>query len=185
MSSNFNISSIADSWYFAYGSNLHIDPTDPRAALIHSATPACAKGLRLTFNRVAGTSEVFANLVFEPSSQVWGVAYKCDPDAMARLDRAMGMIAPRSRPISIQLESRAGPMLHVRTYVAGKKFITKPWRPEAGYLNVILEGAQRRKLPRQYLIQIKEAAQEGDTVLKQPRPVAYESRSTFALDAGL
>src|ERR1700692_4793779 len=116
MSFNFNIRAIADTWYFAYGSNLHIEPTDPRAALVSSARPACAKGLRLTFNRVAGPREIYANLAFEPSSVVWGMAYECNPDAMAKLDRAMGMIPPRSRPISIPVQSRSGQTLAARAY---------------------------------------------------------------------
>jgi gamma-glutamylcyclotransferase len=150
-----------ESWYFAYGSNLFIDSTDPRSALIRSAQAGFVRGFRLTFNKVGGPKDVYANMVFDPDSRVWGVAYLCDAEAMAKLDKSMGMMACRYRPILQRVETPNGHTLETRTYVAGKKFITKPWRPYAGYLDLVLQGARRHGLPHDYIAQIKEAACEG------------------------
>jgi gamma-glutamylcyclotransferase len=155
-----NIPAVADTWYFAYGSNLHVAANDPRAALIRAAQPAYVSAMRLTFNRVGG-QEIFSNMVFDPTAVVWGVAYLCDSIAMAKFDRARGSIAPRCRPISVRLETPAGQTLDAKTYVAGKKFITKQWRPKPDYLSLILKGAQNHGLPREYILQIKAAAEEG------------------------
>jgi gamma-glutamylcyclotransferase len=150
-----------DIWYFAYGSNLATDRMPERRELIRSARPGFVKELRLAFNKAGSRRRVYANLVFEPAGIVWGVVYLCNPDAMAKLDRAEGVMGRNYRRMPVRVETADGKVLDAETYVAGKRFITKLWRPSRAYLGLMVRGAKQHDLPWDYIQEIRATADEG------------------------
>ena len=46
---------------------------------------------RFPFNKRKGDGPIYANIVQQSGAEVWGVIYRCSPNAMAELDKSEGV----------------------------------------------------------------------------------------------
>jgi len=141
-----------DTWYFAYGSNLDVDQMGARTEAICTALRCRLPQYLLVFNKLpdAGIG-AFASIIADKASSVWGVAYLCDEEAIARLDRREGVATGHYRHENVDVVTDAGDVLHAMTYVAGDDHTREGLRPRSEYLRTIIAGARQHALPREYV----------------------------------
>ena len=139
--------------YFAYASNM-----EPRRfrRLCPGGTvvgPARLPGHRLAFSRYSrqrrGGS---ADVVPDPESQVWGVLYEVDEGDLAAMDRSENVPAAYHREVVTAVDG-AGEQRQAVTYVANR---TGDFLPHKEYLRVIVQGAEARGLPPEYIESLKQ-----------------------------
>ena len=147
-----------DQWYFAYGSNLFIDQKEERTGRIRQAMRCHLPGFRFAFNKQGNGGQIYANIVQDKASEVWGVCYLCDPEAIQKMDRFEGVAGGHYEQISVAVENDAGEVLDALTYLAGEEFVCEPGMPSAKYLNTIISGARHHALPDGYIAQIERLA---------------------------
>ena len=139
-------------WYFAYGSNLHIEQKASRTGAIRASVRCRLPGHRFAFNkRAASGGGVYANVIPDRSATVWGAAYLCNQAAIAALDRYEGVSGGHYRHQAVEVVTDGGKVLQAITYVAGDEFICPAGRPRADYLHTILAGARDHELPWEYI----------------------------------
>jgi gamma-glutamylcyclotransferase len=148
-------SALNDRWYFAYGSNLSVDQKELRTGTIRSSVRCQLLGYRLAFNKRASSGGVYANVMPNKPSAVWGVAYLCDENAIAALDRCEGVSGGHYRHEGVEVVTDGGEVLHALTYVAGDDFVCAEGRPRNDYLRKILDGARHHRLPDDYIASIE------------------------------
>lgn len=139
--------------YFAYASNM-----EPRRfrRLCPGGTvvgPARLPGYRLAFSRYSrqrrGGS---ADVVPDPESEVWGVLYEVDEGDLAAMDRSEGVPAAYQREV-VMVVDEAGEERQAVTYLANR---TGEFLPHKEYLRVIVQGAEARGLPPEYIEGLKQ-----------------------------
>ena len=152
-----------DRWYFAYGSNMSIDRKTSRTGTIRQMVVVCLKGHRLAFNKRADNArEVYANIVPSPGDDVWGVAYRCNPEAIEKLDGYEGVSGGHYRRRQVDLTTRFGETLRAEVYIAGEAHVVEESQPSDAYLDHLLKGAENHHLPDDYIAMIKRIAGRGD-----------------------
>lgn len=144
-----------DTWYFAYGSNLSMDRKECRTGRIRAADVACLPGYRLAFNKRGGNGEVYANIVPDADAEVWGVIYRCSPEAMDELDRCEGVEGGHYTREPVEVITESGNTVLAVAYVAGPDHICEDGRPSDRYLSLILDGARQHGLPKEYVRRIQ------------------------------
>ena len=160
------MASPGDVWYFAYGSNLDPDQKTKRTGTIREQHRARLDGYRFAFNKLAfkkpsGKEVAYANVVPDPQSCVWGVVYRCNPEAMAALDgyEAIGS-GHRGHyvreTVTVQLDS--GERVEADIYIAHPSWVRDGLQPPDDYLEKILRGAQHHGLPEDCIRFIESAA---------------------------
>ena len=149
---------MSDSWYFAYGSNLSKGRKQERTGLIRRAVRARLRNCRLAFNKEASGGGVYANVVPEEGSEVWGVIYLCNPTAMTQLDRHEGVMGGHYDRVTVTVELEDGSLCDAETYIAGEDYIVSEGIPDDWYLDFILTGAIQHELPEDYIADIKRLA---------------------------
>ena len=149
---------MSDSWYFAYGSNLSKGRKQERTGLIRRSLRARLRDYRLAFNKEASGGGVYANIVPEEGSEVWGVIYLCDPTAMTQLDRNEGVMGGHYERVTVEVELEDGSSCEAETYIAGKNYVVSEDTPADWYLDFILTGASQHELPADYIYNIKRLA---------------------------
>jgi gamma-glutamylcyclotransferase len=142
---------MTDQWYFAYGSNLSQDQKEARTGAVRSARVATLHGFRLVFNKRSKDGSGKANIVVDDKHIVWGVAYLCDSEAMAAMDRFEGVCDGGYCQLPVAVRTAGGEYLDAVTYVAGEAFVCFELRPSQTYLNTILEGARSHGFPKDYV----------------------------------
>jgi len=145
MPSDYNPSS-PDLWYFAYGSNLDVERKEDRTGSIREAHIARLSGYRLAFNKRGANGEIYANLLPNPTEEVYGVIYRCTPEALVELDYHEGVSSEHDRQETIQVKTLAGQTLHAIAYVANPQYIIPGSPPSDEYLGHILRGARSHGL---------------------------------------
>jgi gamma-glutamylcyclotransferase (GGCT)/AIG2-like uncharacterized protein YtfP len=149
-----------DKWYFAYGSNMSVDRKEERTGKIRSAERCHLDGFRLTFNKRADVGGVYANIVPDETSEVWGVLYLCDQLAMKTLDEKEGVANGHYERTTIQVVNSKGEPIECETYVAGLAHICKEETPSPDYLSYLLAGARDHDLPKWYIDLILELGKQ-------------------------
>jgi len=147
-----------DEWYFAYGSNLSVDQKEMRTGRIRKATKCRLPGHRLAFNKEGRHGEVYANIMPDAKSEVWGVAYLCNPEAMNELDRFEGVPGGHYHREKVEVVTETGEKLSAVAYVAGPRPVTEEGWPSKDYLERILKGAAHHGLPAEYIREIEQRA---------------------------
>ena len=137
-----------DVWYFAYGSNLWREQKKRRTGAIREARVARLTGYRLAFNkRGSEPGQVYANIVPEPEAEVYGVIYRCSPEALHRMDR--WEVGYRRHPV--EAVTRSGETVEAVAYVAEPEWVCDEQAPNPDYLERILRGAREHGLPEEYV----------------------------------
>ena len=74
-----------------YGSNLDEEQKVFRTGAIRERRKSRLSGYRFAFNKRGRSGTCFANIMPETDSEVWGVAYLCDENAMTEMDGYEGV----------------------------------------------------------------------------------------------
>jgi gamma-glutamylcyclotransferase len=138
--------SLLDLWYFAYGSNLDVDRKKDRTGAIREARIAKLSGYRLAFNKRGTNGDVYANLLPNPTEEVYGVIYRCTLEALVELDYHEGVSSGHYRQETVQVQTLDGQTLHAIAYVANPQYIIPESPPSDEYLGHILRGARSHGL---------------------------------------
>ena len=159
----FDLSDSEDRWYFAYGSNMSIDRKTIRTGTIRQKVVVCLNGYRLAFNKRANNArEAYANVVPSPGDEVWGVAYRCNSEAIEQLDRHEGVSGGHYHRQQVDLKARLGETLQAEVYIAGEAHVVEETQPSDEYLGHLLEGAANHHLPDDYIAMIKRIARRSN-----------------------
>jgi 5'-nucleotidase len=143
---------MTDTWYFAYGSNLSLDRKAARTGAVRQALRCRLPGYRLCFNKRPSNGDgAYANIVQDPASSVWGVAYLCDEQAISTLDRCEGVGGGDYRQELVRVIADDGEESVALTYVAGLDHLCDGRLPSDEYLDLVLEGARQHGLPGDYV----------------------------------
>lgn len=145
------MSADAQSWYFAYGSNM------ARATFIErrgmrplAARRAYLDDHALCFDLPIGPGERgVANLMVAPGARTWGVAYLLTAEACAFLDRTEGLDRGFYRRLSIVIAADGGERVAAFAYQGERRDPTR--KPSARYLGILLDGARELALPAEYI----------------------------------
>lgn len=142
-----------ESWYFAYGSNLWIRQMQMRTGAVeHAVHPprvARLENYQLVFEHLGGSGPAYAN-VLPGGEGVLGVIYRCSEADLERLDQY-------ERGYDRQLVTvtdRQGESITAIVYVMRPHPATRAGRPNAEYLQRIVEGARHHGLPEDYIADI-------------------------------
>jgi gamma-glutamylcyclotransferase len=139
-----------DQWYFAYGSNLLSEQMVARTGPIRTGDeqPRIARlpNYRFAFNMRGDDGQIYANIV-TPGGGVIGVAYRCGPEALEKLDRCERGYERQELAV---IDDR-GVELRAVAYIAWPERVTAEGRPSAAYLQKIVTGACQHGLPEEYL----------------------------------
>jgi cation transport regulator ChaC len=152
-----------DLFYFAYGSNLNRLRKESRTGQIREARKARLSGYRLAFNKRANGGGVYANVVRQPGSEVWGVVYRCRPETLDRMDEYEGVLGGHYERSRVEVQVADSEIVQAITYVAGAKFICPEGQPTPEYLNLIIDGARGHGLPEKHIKYIKQIAAGEDS----------------------
>jgi gamma-glutamylcyclotransferase (GGCT)/AIG2-like uncharacterized protein YtfP len=134
--------------YFAYASNM--EPRRFRRLCPGSTVvgPARLPGRRLAFSRYSrqrrGGS---ADIVPDAEAEVWGVLYEVSDADVDTLDRSEDVPAAYRRE-TVVVEDAEGHERQAVTYVANR---TGDFLPHPDYLRLIVEGAEARGLPEEWI----------------------------------
>ena len=145
----------ANSWYFAYGSNMNRAQMLSRAGQILEEQPARLENYELAFDKKARGGAATANIHLAPGKTVHGVLYNVPEAVYRNLDRFEG-VPEHYRRIEVQVTNGAGQKVAAQAYIATK--VEKGLRPAPHYLQGILEGAKEHGLPAEYMDEIKAVA---------------------------
>jgi cation transport regulator ChaC len=148
-------SDVSDQWYFAYGSNLARDQKVSRSGPIREKRRAQLNGYRIAFNKrgIDGTGK--ANIVPEPGVIVWGVVFRCTPNALREIDRFEGVSGGHYFRKMVRVRVDGGENLDAVTYLAGNTFIDDSLSPNPKYLQTVLQGAREHDLPEDYICAVE------------------------------
>ena len=146
-----------DVLYFAYGSNLDPVRKVGRTGPIREARVARLDGHRLAFNKRGQQGGVYANIVPQAGSVVWGVVYRCRPETLETLDDHEGVVGGHYERVPIEVDVH-GERVRALAYVAGVRHTCPEGRPDDEYLRHILDGGRHHGLPEDYLREVEERA---------------------------
>lgn len=145
--------------YFAYGCNM--DAALLRRILGQSLADgwtARLDGWRVAFNKREADGTAVANLVPQEGCRTYGVVYRLPWECLPALDEFEGF-PEHYRHETVWVEPtglRAGQA--ALAYVAEEEWVDGEGRPEGGYLEHILSGAEAHSLPDSYVRWLKERA---------------------------
>ena len=138
--------------YFAYASNM--DPKRfrrlcPRGAFVG---PARLPDHRLAFSRYSSQRRGgSADVAPDAESEVWGVLYQVSTADLDALDRSENVPAAYRRE-EVVVEDAEGRERQAVTYVANR---TGDFLPHRDYLALIVQGAEARGLPQEWVGYLK------------------------------
>jgi gamma-glutamylcyclotransferase len=147
---------MADTWYFAYGSNLWIDQKEERTSAIRSGAqaPQTARlaDYRLAFNKPSKKWKFVANIMSCPGEEVIGVVYRCNQATMEQMDSWEPGYKREDVPVVLD----NGESALAITYVA--ESTVADGQPAAEYVAKIIAGARQHGLPQAYIDRIRRLA---------------------------
>ena len=145
--------------YFAYGSNL--DPTQMQARIgrVPHGTIARLPGYRLAFKTShVDQNEIFANIMPDDGSSVWGVIYECDEAELKKLDEYEDVDSGHYRRGPVVVVTPARERLEAIAYFAYQDRLCSEGQPSARYSLRIVSGARKHGLPADYVHRIETLA---------------------------
>lgn len=156
-------------WYFAYGSNMSpaiflgrrdMHPLEMR--------PARLDGYRLCFTLPVGPGERgVANVERAVATHVWGVAYRIARAEGDHLDHTEGVLGGLYERVSVVVDADAD---RLQAFTYRSPFASPGRKPSARYLGLLLDGARRHGLPREYIHGLETLELAVDERLATPEP---------------
>jgi gamma-glutamylcyclotransferase (GGCT)/AIG2-like uncharacterized protein YtfP len=148
--------------YFAYGSNLHWPQMQDRCPSARFICRAKLPEHKLQYTRYSSTRKGgVADIVVDPTHDVWGVVYEINASDLANLDSHEGFRTGKPRDQNayvreerqVYREGTAEDQLTVWLYVAIPQK-GGPFPPHPDYKRLIVDGAQHWDLPDEYRTQL-------------------------------
>ncbi|MCX7607556.1 MAG: gamma-glutamylcyclotransferase [Bacteroidia bacterium] len=146
-------------WYFAYGSNMHIQQLEERVGrkgIVRKV--GYLEGYEIVFNKPAKAKPDtigYANIQPREGSVVYGVLYELTETEMEQLDQYEGAGHPehyQRKRMEIKVEGEKPVDAYV--YIAYKT--KEGLRPTSKYLETIIAGARENSLPRDYIQKLEQ-----------------------------
>ena len=142
-------------WYFAYGSNLSTSQIRERLRYAPESRRAILQGYRIAFNKLGSNrSPVFANVIREEGSEVWGVIYSFRSEDWGRMDQCEGVPTHYQR-VKVRALTDSGESVEAETYVAAEAQLCPEQVPSQQYALTILTGAEEHDLPGEWVSHLK------------------------------
>jgi gamma-glutamylcyclotransferase (GGCT)/AIG2-like uncharacterized protein YtfP len=155
--------------YFAYGSNLDTTQMNARLGRIPTSVVARLPGYRFAFNtNDPQLGQMYANLVVDTGSEVWGVVYTCSLADLESLDDYEDVRSGHYRRGRVVAITRAGEHLEAQAYFACQERLCPERKPSPEYARKILSGARTHGLPPEYIRQIAALAGAGQSLPHKP-----------------
>ena len=118
---------------------------------------------RLALHVRGGLGQIYADIVPQSGSEVWGVLYRCSPAAMDALDELEGVAVGMYHRQKVEVTGPKGQKHAAVAYVAGADYICPEGSPSEEYLGRILRGARQHGLPNAYLQALEKLAKHKPT----------------------
>ena len=145
-------------WYFAYGSNLSQQQMLRRTGSIPPSKVARLDHYQFAFRRVLQGSDVYATIIPQENSAVYGVVYRCSPLAISRLDQFEGVSENCYQRKSVQVTGLDGEIFTSEVYI-GQDFSEESAYPSSSYWASIRTGANEHGLPLEYIKVLSQIAE--------------------------
>ena len=142
-------------YYFAYGSNLHV----PRiTARVPSAVPegiGYVGRYKLAFHKrsVDGSAKADAVFTDQANDRIWGAVYRIHPDEQPVLDKYEFLGVGYDR-VNVDVVTAGETSIQAWMYVARPSAIDSSLRPYCWYVEYVLRGAYRHRLPLCYILKL-------------------------------
>lgn len=136
-----------NSYHFAYGSNMSQEQMAdrcPRAVFVDTAK---LRGYRFIIN-----ARGVATIVSDLSREVYGILWKITEDCEESLDVHEGVKWGTYSKTTIDVKKRRGKSVTALIYIANN---VNPGSGREGYVEKIIAAAEQRKLPSEYLAELK------------------------------
>ena len=142
--------------YFAYGSNLDTKHLKKWLGRVPPSTLALLPDYRLAFNAEGfEPRELYANIMPQTGSSVWGVVYECEPEDLNQLDEYEELDAGYYRRGQVTIVTTAGERLEAEVYLACEGRLCADGQPSRRYSMQIISGAREHGLPADYIQHIE------------------------------
>jgi hypothetical protein len=141
-------------WYFAYGSNMESATLRGRRGIeFRRALPARAPGWRLVLDKpsLLPLKEAFANIIADPSAEVFGVLYEIAAADLAHVDLTEGVFIGNYHRIVIPVEPLSPPAGPVTAFTLTSGRRDPSLRPSDRYMGLLIAGAVEHGLPSEYV----------------------------------
>ena len=131
---------MADTLYFAYGSNINLDQMSYRCPEASVVGPVALENYELLFRRGG-----FATIAPKEGGKVHGLLWRLTPSCEQSLDRYEGYPRFYDKKM-VTVQDGLGRSLSVMAYIMDERF-REPMMPTTSYYNGILEGYRQNGLP--------------------------------------
>lgn len=152
---------MAETLYFAYGSNMDLDQMEFRCPAAEVVGNVRLDGYRLTFCSRNPDSGV-ATILPQKGSHVDGVLWKITQDCEKSLDHYEGYPYLYGKE-TIHVQAEDGSSYESMVYVMNAPYKDCPARPSRFYLDGILEGCEQNGIPKE---PVMEAARQTQKEVK-------------------
>jgi gamma-glutamylcyclotransferase (GGCT)/AIG2-like uncharacterized protein YtfP len=140
-----------------------MEQKENRTGNVREVKVAWLVGYRIAFDKrgIDGTGK--ANIVPDAARTVWGVVYRCSPEALDRMDVHEGTADGHYDRTDVQVRYKPGDgteavTVEAVTCIAGDSFRDDSLVPNGQYLKTILQGARDHGLPHDYVSEIESVA---------------------------
>jgi gamma-glutamylcyclotransferase (GGCT)/AIG2-like uncharacterized protein YtfP len=142
-------------WYFAYGSNLDRTTFCGRRRMQPSyARRAHLRNFAIKFDLAVDTSNRgVANIVSDPTCEMWGVVYQISRTQIRRLDRSEGVHRGFYRRIPVVITDDDANEIATFSYASTRD--RQDRLPSARYLGLIVNGAIYHGLPQEWINKLR------------------------------
>ena len=147
-----------DILYFAFGSNMYPKQMKKRIGTIPYAKRAHLPGYQFLFNKLGSDGTGKGNIVKNDKNVVWGVIFRCNQEAMNKIDDFEGVKHNHYRRKNVDVFTDDEKEFQAITYVANDEWVRSNLKPNPEYLKIILDGASHYKLPPEYITEIEKLA---------------------------
>jgi gliotoxin/aspirochlorine biosynthesis gamma-glutamylcyclotransferase len=141
-------------WYFAYGSNMQPATFEGRRGIAPlRVVVARLCGWRLVLDKppLLSVGGAMANVVEDAAASVLGVAYALTPADFAHVELTEGVLIGNYRRAAVHLTPLAGPSRTIAGFTLTSDRRDPTLRPSRRYLRLLVEGAEERGLPAEYV----------------------------------
>ena len=153
-------------WYFAYGSNMELATFSGRREIAFTqALPARADGWRLVLDKppLVPMGCSFANIIADPTSYLYGVAYEIDQDGFAHLELTEGVPIGNYQRVEITVSPLRRASEPLLTYTLVSERLDPQLLPSERYLGCLINGALEHGLPADWIAHLRSQQRQPET----------------------
>ena len=138
--------------YFAYGSNMDSNRLYNRIGNFSASERAHLPEYQFQYNKLSYMlNQVYANIIPEPNSVVWGVLVGIDELQLEKLDESEGVENGHYRHETVSVVTDQNIEIEAVTYIAEENWIKDGLKPKDKYRNFCIRGGEEFNLPQEYV----------------------------------